>query len=267
MRKKLEASKLKHLIGEFIGTFILVFLGCGSVAVCILFNALELWQVALIWGAAVSVGIFITRKFSDAHFNPAVTIAMVSSGDLPFKHSLQYLVGQIAGAFIAAAALYVIFNPALMIHETALGITRGAPESVRTAAMFGEFYPNPLASGNGSIGMFSGFMLEALGTFVLVFMIYLITLRFDISGYIAPILIGLVLAVLIYFIANFTQAGFNPARDLVPRLFAWMSGWGNAAFSSEPYGWLIVYVLGPLIGGFLAAISFITVRKSLTKTT
>ncbi len=68
----------RDFVGEFIGTFILVFFGCGSVAVTVLFSAhVGLFQVAIVWGIGVALAIYATRHLSCAHLNPAVSIAMV----------------------------------------------------------------------------------------------------------------------------------------------------------------------------------------------
>ncbi len=76
----------KEFLGEFIGTFMLVLFGCGSVAVTTLFDAHQgLFQIAIIWGLAVTLGIYATRNLCCAHFNPAVSIAMVASRRMKAK--------------------------------------------------------------------------------------------------------------------------------------------------------------------------------------
>lgn len=78
---------LRDFIGEFIGTFMLVFFGCGAVMVTVLFSAHSgLMQIALIWGAGVALSIYATRHISCAHLNPAVSIAMVVGRMTPWRH-------------------------------------------------------------------------------------------------------------------------------------------------------------------------------------
>ena len=101
--------KYCDIAGEVIGTFILVFFGCGSVAVSILFSAnIGLFQVAAVWGGGLTIAIYSTRHLSDAHFNPAVSLAMVLSKRLPLSKLPAYVAAQFCGAFMAAAVLYML---------------------------------------------------------------------------------------------------------------------------------------------------------------
>jgi glycerol uptake facilitator protein len=78
---------------------------------------------------------------------------------------------------------------------------------------------------------------------------------------IAPLFIGLTVTSIICLIAPLTQAGLNPARDFGPRLVAWASGWGSAAFPDEKGGFFWVYILAPVVGGAIAAMFFILVLE------
>ncbi len=249
---------LNDLMGELIGTFILVFFGCGSVVVSVLFSAhVGLFQVAAIWGVGVALAIYSTRHLSCAHLNPAVTLAMVTSGRMPIKLLPIYFLGQFIGAFIASAILYVLFADSIAQYELQNGIIRGTPDSVKTAMMFGEFYPNPGSS--AVVSTLNAFLAEAIGTFVLVALIFNLTECCNVGrpdNSIAPLFIGLTVSIIICVIAPLTQAGINPARDLSPRLFSYLAGWGSASFPDNHYGFLSVYVLGPLVGGVLASILF-----------
>lgn len=82
----------REFMGEFLGTFLLVLFGCGSVAVSVLFNAYNgLIQIALVWGIGVSLAIYATRHLSCAHLNPAVTLAMVTSKRMLIKKMPTYI--------------------------------------------------------------------------------------------------------------------------------------------------------------------------------
>ncbi len=145
-------------------------------------------------------------------------------------------------------------------NEAAHGIVRGTPASVQTAMMFGEYYPNP--TGTAVVSLPLAATAEALGTFLLVLMIFALTEGCNVGrpdGALAPVFIGLTVTSIICLLAQLTQAGLNPARDLGPRLVAWLTGWGAAAFPDRVGGFLYVYVLAPCLGGMLAAISFIYV--------
>lgn len=251
---------LNYFIGEMLGTFILVFFGCGTVAVTVLFSShTGLFQVAVLWGLAVTLAIYATRHLSCAHLNPAVSIAMVIGGRMALKKLPVYLLAQTVGAFLAAALLYFLFAASIAQYEINHGIIRGSVESIKTAMIFGEFYPNPGAGPNAVVSMTTAALAEAIGTFALVFFIFAITETCNLgrpNDHFAPVFIGLALTVIISIIAPITQAGFNPARDFGPRMFAMLAGWGKAALPDHNYGFLVVYILAPILGGNVAALFF-----------
>ena len=105
---------------------------------------------------------------------------------------------------------------------------------------------------------------EALGTFLLVLMIFALTEGCNVGrpdNALAPVFIGLSVTSIICLVAPLTQAGLNPARDLGPRLVAWLMGWGDAAFPDRVGGFFHVYVLAPLIGGVLASLFFVRILE------
>jgi glycerol uptake facilitator protein len=249
----------RELIGELFGTFLLVLIGCSSVAVSVLFSAhVGLFQVAMVWGLGVTLSIYATRHLSCAHLNPAVSIAMAVRGRMSWDRLPVYLIAQLAGAFIAAGVLYLLFADSIAHFESLNGILRGSPQSVRTAQIFGEFYPNPGAGPAASVSPLNAFLAEAMGTFILVSLIFALTEGCNLgrpSDTLCPFFIGLTVTVLISIIAPLTQAGFNPARDLSPRLFASLTGWGSVAFPDKGMGFFTIYVLGPISGGVMASIA------------
>ena len=101
----------KELLGEFIGTFIIVFIGCGTVALEVLFGTFgHIIPIALMWGIGVALAIYASWKICPAHLNPAVTLAMVLNKDLPLKKLPGYWAAQFLGAFAAAYGLFLIFG-------------------------------------------------------------------------------------------------------------------------------------------------------------
>jgi len=262
----MNSDRLQDFTGELLGTAILVFFGCGSVAVSVLFHAHSgLWQVAMIWGAGVALAIYATRHLSCAHLNPAVSLAMAAAGRMRPSKLPAYLAGQFAGAFVAAALLYLLFNDSIVHFEALGGIVRGTPESVRTAMIFGEFFPNPGVGDAAVVSITTAFLAEALGTAALVFMIFSLTEGCNVGrpgDALAPLFIGATVAIIIAVIAPLTQAGLNPARDLSPRLFSLLAGWGQAAL---PSGFLAVYLLGPIAGAMTAAVPFTRVSEPMMK--
>lgn len=257
----------REFIGEALGTFMLVLFGCGSVAVSVLFDAHQgLMHVALAWGIGVTLSIYLTRHLSCAHLNPAVTLAMVLSGRMASRKMPVYLGAQVAGAILAGFTVYMLFAPSIAAYENVHGIVRGSPESMKTAKMFGEYYCNREAS--AIVSMPLAIVAEALGTFLLVLMIFALTEGCNVGrpdDALAPVFIGLTVTSIICLIAPLTQAGLNPARDLGPRLVAWLMGWGSAAFPDRVGGFFHVYVLAPLFGAVVASLFFVRMLEPAMK--
>ena len=118
----------REVIGETLGTFLLVLLGCGSVATAVLFHAHQsLLPIALVWGIGVTLAIYLTRHLSCAHLNPAVTVAMAVSGrmawlmgwgDAAFPDRVGgffhvYVLAPVLGAVVAARFFVRVLEPAL----------------------------------------------------------------------------------------------------------------------------------------------------------
>lgn len=263
-------SLLRALIAEFLGTFLLVFFGCGAVHAAVLTGAQSgLWQVAIVWGVAVMLAIYAVGAVSGAHINPAMTIASAVWRKFPAARVVPYIGAQLAGAFIAAAVLFILFEPHIAAKEDSKGIVRGQPGSEMTAMCYGEFYPAPGSLGEGDepyspeahaklksrMSQGRAFLAEVLGAMILAFVVFAVTDGRNpgspASG-MAPVFIGLTVAVLISVIAPLTQACFNPARDFGPRVFASLAGWGSIALPGfSDTGWLTVYILAPIIGAVL----------------
>jgi glycerol uptake facilitator protein len=245
----------KELLGEFIGTLILVLFGCGCVATAIVFEAFgSLLEVAILFGLGVTLAIFAVRNYCPSHLNPAVSIAMTISGNLPIKKLPAYVLSQFLGALAGASILLLIFNGPIALYESSHQIIRGSEASYQSAAMFGEFFPNPGFESKLKVSEALACFLEALGTFILVFIIYKLTEKKEQTDNLTPILIGLTVTALICLIAPFTQAGFNPARDFSPRLIAYFGGWKEAAFPNINYSFLTVYIISPIFGGMIAGL-------------
>ena len=252
-----EVVKMRaEFIGETLGTFILVLFGCGSVAVAVLFGEYNsIFQIGFVWGIGVTLAIYLTRHLSNAHLNPAVTLAMVCSRRMRVGKIPIYLSAQFLGAFLAGLVVYLLFSSSIAAYESAHQIVRGSEASVITAKMFGEFYPNPGGSAVVSMGL--AIVAEAFGTFLLVLTIFGLTEDANAgrpSSTVTPLFIGLTVSSIIWLIAPLTQAGLNPARDFGPRIVSWIAGWGSAASPDRYGGFFWVYMLAPVLGGLAAAL-------------
>jgi glycerol uptake facilitator protein len=246
----------KELFGEFFGTFIMMLFGTGAAASQTLYGSYSgTLQTAALWGTAVALAIYITRQFSQAHFNPAVTIAMTITGQTPPKRFVPFVLAQLSGSFAASFIVYVLFAPQILLFEKSSGIIRGSAESAATAQIFCEYY-NP--SDNG-ITMLHACAAEVFGTFLLILMILCLTDSSNKkrpSDDISPLVVGLTVTSLICLIAPITDACFNPVRDFAPRMTAVIFGWGDAAFPDSTGGFFWVYILSPMLGAVLAGIVF-----------
>ncbi len=264
---------------EFLGTFLLVFLGCGAVHAAVLTEAQSgVWQVAIVWGVGVALAGYTCGGVSGAHINPAITITLTAFGRSRWSDVVPYVGAQLGGAMLAAAGLYGIFQGALEQKEREKGVFRGQASSVVTAMCYGEYFPNPapLAASSsrprGSeleralllrerlVSPFGAFMAEAVATGILALVVLAITDRSNRGGPggpLAPVVAGLTVAALISVIGPLTQACLNPARDLGPRLFAYFAGWGPVALPG-PRGqaWLTVYVAAPCVGALAGGLLY-----------
>ena len=256
----------REILGEVLGTFVMVLFGIGSVAVAVLFNGYQsILQIAIAWGISVMLAIYLTRHLSNAHLNPAVTLAMVISKRMPSRKLIPYVIAQVLGAFAAGWVLFLLFNPSIEAFEAANTIVRGSAESWQTAKMFGEFYSVP---GGATVSMPLAIFTEGFGTFLLMLFIFGFTEGSNIGrphDTLAPVFIGLTVTIIICLIAHLTQAGINPARDFGPRMVAYLTGWGDAAFPDDSFGFFWVYIVAPCLGSTAAAFFFCKVVDPIMK--
>ena len=236
------------LIGEIIGTFILIMFGCGSISLAINFEILDsLYQVALFWTAGVTIGIYASKKLSGAHINPCFSIATLINKEINFIQFLTYISAQLIGAICAAISLYLITRHKISSY------------SLETASVFGEYFPNP---SNPEIitSTKQAFFAELSASFLLIFIILIIINIKKLKNY-SAILIGILVGVLICFYAPITQCCMNPARDIGPRIVSYFTGWEEFAFKQNGLGWLTVYIIAPLSGASLATVLFRRIKR------
>jgi len=272
----IQTSRLgRECLAELVGTFLLVFFGTGAVFVAVLTGALQgLFQVAIVWGLVIALSIYATSAISGTHINPAVTVAAAVFRGLPPGKVIPFIASQVAGAMLASAVLYYLYGDVLAGFESAKGLVRGQPGSELSAMVFGEYFPNPAlfgttAESQAKVGMTQAMAAEGLGTAVLVFFIFALTDSRNPNrpdGTLSALFIGLTISILIAAIAPLTQAGFNPARDFGPRLFAYLAGWGTVAIPGPRGGFFLVYIMAPTLGGLAGgAVYDVTLRARLSE--
>lgn len=242
--------------GELLGTFILVFFGCGSVATAVLTGAqVGIFQVAIVWGIGIATAIYLTGGLSGAHLNPAVTVGLATWGGFPWRSVPRYILAQFAGAGLASVVLFAMYHGTLVAYESAHHVVRGAPGSEATAMIFGEFFPNPGGQPFTDevrlrVSHPAAFFIEFVGTAILMLVILGSTNPKNSSRpqILTAATIGLTVTILISLLGPLTMAAFNPARDLAPRIFSSLVGWKSVPFTANGIGWLTVYVIAPVTG-------------------
>ena len=260
------AVTLAAFTGEFVGTFLLTLGIITAVTSSVIANALTgLWQVAVVSGLGVALSIYLSAHISDAHLNPAVTVAfaIVRFRVFSWKKIAVYIAAQMLGGFVAGGVLFGIYRHAISAFEEEHNIERGHNGSELSGMVFGEYFPNPaiFSDKDSVMSPVEAMLVEAWATGILVFVIFAYTDPHNTtvgSGehkVPVPILIGATVMFLISLYAPLTQAGLNPARDFGPRLFAAMAGWGKIAIPGPRYGFW-AYIIGPLIGGPLGGAAY-----------
>jgi aquaporin Z len=215
---------------EGIGTFWLTFAGCGSAVTAAAFPevGIGLLGVSLAFGLSVLTMAYAIGHISGCHLNPAVTIGLAAGGRFPKQDILPYVVSQVMGAVIAAAALYVI-----AVGAPGFDLSKGF-----AANGYGAHSP-------GQYSLVSGFLAEVVLTMMFLFIIMGATHGKAPAGF-APIAIGLGLTLTNLVGIPITNASLNPARSTGPALF--VGGWALAQL------WL--FWVAPLVGSVLGGIIY-----------
>jgi glycerol uptake facilitator protein len=233
---------------ELIGTAILIILGNGVVANCILkgtkgFNGG--WMVITTgWALAVFTGVVIAAPFSGAHLNPAVTIGLAIAGKFAWSGVASYVVAQLVGSIIGALVVYGVYYQ--HFHHTTEPDTQLACFCTAPAIRHRTF----------------NLLSEIVGTFVLVFVVFYFSSA-ELGPEKTPIGLGslgaLPVAFLVWSIGlslgGTTGYAINPVRDLGPRLAHSILPIPGKGSSNWAYAW--VPVMGPIIGAVLAAFLFL----------
>jgi len=218
-------NDVEKYIAELLGTFVLVFMGCGSAVLA--GGSIGFVGISFAFGLSVLAMAYAIGGVSGCHINPAVSISMLTAGKMKLKDTVIYIVMQCIGATIASAMLYVVATgkPGYSLAVNGLG-----QNGYDTASP-------------GGFSMASGFIAEVILTFIFLLVIHGSTSEKAPKGF-AGIAIGLSL-VLIHLVGiPITGTSVNPARSLGPALLV-----GGTALSQ-----LWLFWVAPIIGGFLAAV-------------
>jgi glycerol uptake facilitator protein len=262
-----RAGTVGELVSEGLGTFILIAFGDGVVAMAVaalnqsgrgsqIFAASGDWLIiGFGWGLAVTFAVYVAGGVSGAHINPAVTVAFAARRGFPWRKVPSYIAAQVVGAFLGALLVYIVYKAAIDSFERANHISRGDLNSIPTYSIFATFPAKYFGTWLGP------FIDQVVGTAFLLAFVFAVIDEFNtpVRANLAPIAIGaVVVAIGLSFGANAGYA-INPARDLGPRLLAWVAGWGKVAMPGD-YGNISGYfwipIIGPFLGGLIGAYAY-----------
>ncbi|XP_066984341.1 aquaporin-9-like isoform X1 [Macrobrachium rosenbergii] len=251
---RLRNVVVREFLAEFLGTFILVLFGDASVAQSVLTNKAngDFFAINWGWGLAVVLGVLVSGGVSGGHINPAVTLAMAIWGKHPWAKVPVYMVAQYLGAFFASCMVYAVYLNALDAFE---------PEKSLATAGIWATYPGAMTNINGTVitdflSSGNGLADQVVGTMLLLICVCAITdsRNMEVPKYLIPLFVGFtVVNIGICFGFNCGYA-INPARDLAPRLFTLIAGWGGDTFKASTFEgivWWWVPIVGPHIGAVL----------------
>jgi len=216
----------QKLTAEVIGTFILVFFGCGSAV--FMGEHIGMLGISLAFGLSIVAAAYSLGPVSGAHLNPAVSLGVVLAGRMPVGDFIGYAIAQVAGAIAAAAVIFVIASGGAGYDISVNGLGQNG---------YGAGYL-------GEYTMAAAFLFELVATFLFVTVILGATRDRGGAGAFAGLAIGLTLAAIHLVGINITGVSVNPARSIGPALFA-----GPAALAD-----LWLFIAAPIAGAVLAGI-------------
>ncbi len=223
---------MKKYIAEFIGTMVLVLIGCGTAMAvgCDPMMGSGYILTAFAFGLGLLTMAYSIGNISGCHINPAVSLGMLMSKKIGIKDFWGYVASQVLGALAGAGLLALIFNGAGIVDMT------------------GGYGSNGLAGVNDNAWI--GLLVEVLLTFVFVISILGVTSDKAKHGHVAGLVIALSLVAVHILGIGLTGTSVNPARSIGPAVVAGFGG------NWAPMGAVWVFIVGPLVGGLLAAVVY-----------
>ena len=211
-----EEFHMEKPLAEMVGTFALVFIGCGSIMVHEIQSIPNAHlNVCFCFGLIIMVMIYACGHISGAHFNPAVTLAFAATQKFPWREVPYYILGQIVGAVLASVLLFQLFGP---------------------VAHLGSTLPTVVS--------FKALAMEIVLTFFLMWVIIAVATDHRAEGQMAGLAIGGTVALAALMGGPISGASMNPARSFAPAIVD-----GNLQH-------LWIYFLGPILGAYLGALCY-----------
>ncbi len=223
-------SSLKKYIAEFIGTFVLTFVGCGTAQLICGQSAGGYFGTAAAFGLAIVAMAYSIGNVSGCHINPAVSLAMLIAKKMSFKDFVFYVIAQLLGGIVAGALLLLVF---IMVPGAALGTN-----AIQAAL---------LDNGTYNAGSYLlALLAEIVLTCIFVLTILGVTSKKE-NGPVAGLVIGGALTFVHLVGIGLTGTSVNPARSIGPAIFALVKG------NFIPVKELWIFIVGPLVGAAIAA--------------
>uniref|UniRef100_A0A7N1A155 Aquaporin NIP-type n=1 Tax=Kalanchoe fedtschenkoi TaxID=63787 RepID=A0A7N1A155_KALFE len=211
---------LQKVAAELLGTFFIIFAGCGAVAVNNHYGQVTFPGVCVTWGLIVMAMIYALGHISGAHFNPAVTITFALFRHFPYKHVPLYIVAQVVGSIMASGVLCLLLE-------------------IRPADSF-------VSARSGS--PVQALVMEIVVTFLFMFVISGVCTDHRAVGELAGFVIGMTLLLNVFVAGPVSGASMNPARSLGP------------AIVLNDYEGLWIYIVGPIVGAILGGGAYNLIR-------
>ncbi len=224
---------MKKPIAEFIGTFTLVFFGCGAAVIAGMGTgptAIDVLGIAFAFGLAIVAMAYGIGPVSGCHVNPAVSFGVLIAGRMTMSDFMSYVIAQVLGALAGAAVLYIILS------GKSAGWTGGLGQNGWGPGYLGEY------------NLLSAFIFEVVATFLFLVCILGVTQKGSPAQF-AGLAIGLTLVVIHIVGINVTGVSVNPARSLGPAIV-------GAGTNPGALGQVWLFIIAPLIGAGIAGVLF-----------
>ncbi|KAM4613678.1 aquaporin-7 [Polymixia lowei] len=233
-------------LAETLCTYVMMVFGLGSVAQVVTGQGAfgQYLSINLGFGLGVAMGVHVGGKASGAHMNAAVSFTMCVFGRLPWNMLPLYVFTQLLGSFLAAVTVYAVYYDAIYVYSGGNLTVTGAKA---TAGIFAT-YPAPYLS------LHAGFIDQVFGTAMLLLCLMALSDQRNkpAAAGSEPVAVGLLVLLIGISLGSNSGYAINPTRDLAPRVFTAIAGWGTDVFRAGN-GWWWVPLVAPFIGGLVGA--------------
>lgn len=250
IQEVLQKEMVREFLAETMSTYVMMVFGLGSVAHMVLGEQKmgSYLGVNLGFGFGVTMGVHVGGGISGAHMNAAVTFANCALGRMPWRKFPIYVLGQFLGSFLAAATTYLLFYGAIDHFAGGDLLVTG---SLATANIFATYLPEHMT-------LWQGFLDEVILTALLQLGLFAITDKQNnpaLQGTEA-LVIGILVCIIGVSLGMNSGYAINPSRDLPPRFFTFIAGWGKQVFRAGN-NWWWVPVVAPLLGSYVGGIVYL----------